>query len=99
MAFLKALPALRTRIFKIIEIGTAEDALSRPYDAINILSIVINLLVSILYTFDELSIPYGSILLSIEAVTVAFFAFDFFLRIITAKCQYPKLSETRALIK
>ena len=99
MAFPKALPALRKRIFEIIEIGAPEDYASRAYDILNILSIVVNLTASILYTFDEFSVPYGSVLLSIEAVTVAFFALDFFLRIITAKCLYPKLGEIRALSK
>ena len=99
MAFPKALPALRKRIFEIIEIGAPEDYASRAYAILNILSIVVNLTASILYTFDEFSVPYGSVLLSIEAVTVAFFALDFFLRIITAKCLYPKLGEIRALSK
>ena len=95
----QAAPSLRKRIFEIIEIGAPDDYASRAYDIINILSIMVNLVVSVLYTFDEFSIPYGELLLSIEAVTVAFFAMDFLLRILTAKCLYPKLSEPRALIK
>lgn len=95
----QALPSLRKRIFEIIEIGAPDDYASRAYDLFNMFCIVVNLIVSVLYTFDEFSIPYGPALLTIEAVTVAFFAVDFFLRILTAKCLHPKLSEARALIK
>ena len=63
----------RKRIFEIIEIGAPEDHASRAYDIFNMLTIVINLIVSIMYTFDELRVPYGTLLLSIEAATVAFF--------------------------
>ncbi|MBR4040028.1 MAG: ion transporter [Clostridia bacterium] len=91
--------ALRKRIFEIIEIGSPDDTPSRVYDFFNMLAIVVNLSLSILYTFEEFRTPYGHIALSIEAVTVAFFALDYFLRLLTARVKYPRLSEPRALIK
>lgn len=63
------------------------------------LAIVVNLTLSILYTFEEFRVPYGEVALSIEAVTVAFFALDYTLRLLTARIKYPKLSEPKALIK
>ena len=87
----------RQRIFEIIEIGAPEDHVSRTYDVVNMASIVINLLVSILYTFENIRSQYGALLLSIEAVTVAFFAVDYALRLWTAKCRFPKKTEFKAL--
>ena len=88
----------RKRTFEIIEIGAQDDVPSRVYDVFNMLSIVVNLAVSILETFEEVRSVYGPLLLDIEAVTVAFFAVDFFLRLCTAKHLYPKKTEKKALI-
>ena len=87
----------RRRIFEIIEIGAPEDHVSRAYDVVNMTSIVINLIVSILYTFENIRNEHAALLLSIEAVTVAFFAVDYCLRLWTAKYRYPKKSGFRAL--
>ena len=89
--------AIRKRVSEIIEVGAPGDYISRGYDIINMLSIVINLVVSILYTFEEIRSVYGAWLVLIEAVTVAFFSFDLVLRALTAKAREPKLSELRAL--
>ena len=93
------IPALRKRVFEIIEVGTPEDSPSRIYDFINMLAIVVNLAISILYTFEEFRTPYGTLAVSIEAVTVLFFALDYVLRLATAKVKHPKESELRALGK
>ena len=93
------LSALRKRTFEIIEIGAPDDYVSRIYDFFSMFAIFINLLVSVLYTFEEYRTAYGSLFLTIEAVTVAFFALDYLLRLLTTKCKYPKLSEGRAFIK
>ena len=89
--------ALRKRIHDIIEVGSLEDRISRFYDLINSMSIVVNLMVSILYTFESFRLQFGPWLLSIEAVTVAFFTVDYGLRLWTARCSWPKLSESRSL--
>ena len=97
---MSASPAVRPRrqrTFEIIEIGAPEDHVSRTYDVVNMASIVINLLVSILYTFENIRAQYAPVLLSVEAVTVAFFAVDYCLRLWTAKYRYPKKSEFKAL--
>lgn len=89
----------RKRAFEIIDIGTSDDRLSRAYDLAGVLSIVVNLVVSTMYTFDQLEAGIGGWLLTVEAITVLFFALDYFLRLWTAHFLYPKLSEPRAALK
>ena len=89
----------RKRLFEIIEIGLPGDVASQVYDAFNILSIVINLVVSVMVTFDDLHARFGPWLVTVEAVTVAFFALDYGLRLWTAKFLRPSLSEPRAVLR
>ena len=44
----------KKRIFEIIEIGTPGDTVSRIYDFAGLFAIVLNLVVSLIYTFREL---------------------------------------------
>lgn len=89
--------ARRKRISEIIEVGNDQDWPSRLYDVLNALAIVLNLTASILYTFAQVRARWGGALLTLEHVTVAFFAVDYCLRLWTARCLYPKLSEPRAV--
>lgn len=89
----------RKRLFEIIEIGLPGDVASQVYDAFNILSIVINLVVSVMYTFDDLHAKFGTWLVTVEAITVAFFALDYCLRLWTAKFLRPSLSEPKAVLR
>lgn len=89
----------RKRIFQILEVGNDLDTASRVYDFVNAASIIINLVVSILYTYASVRENYGEILLIAESVTVVFFTTDYILRLFTAKFMYPKLSERHALRK
>ena len=43
----------RRRISEIIEVGTSGDWISRGYDIFSTLILITNLIVTILYTFDE----------------------------------------------
>ena len=89
----------RKRLFEIIEIGLPGDVASQVYDAFNILSIVINMVVSVMYTFDDLHAKFGPWLVTVEAITVAFFALDYCLRLWTAKFLRPSLSEPKAVLR
>ena len=89
----------RKRIFDIIEVGSDFDIQSRSYDYVNAGAIFINLLASILYTYDGIREAYGSIIILIEDITVAFFAVDYFLRVYTARFLYKGVSEKRAIWK
>ena len=91
--------ARRKRVSEIIEVGYDQDWLSRLYDLINALAIVANLAASILYTFETVRLPFGWLVLTLEQVTVAFFAVDYCLRLWTARALFPGLSEPRAVLK
>lgn len=89
----------RKRIFEILEVGADDDYVSRAYDFINAFAIVINLVSSIMYTFDRFEIKYGPELLMIERVTVGFFCVEYILRLWTARFLYPGYSEPQAIKK
>lgn len=89
----------RKRVFDIIEVGNDLDRISRMYDFINAATIIINLSVSILYTYTSVRDKTGNVLLLIENITVAFFGIDYFLRLWTAKYLYPKVKEWKAIRK
>jgi len=89
----------RKRMSAIVEMGSADDWVSRGYDILSCVILLINVAVTILYTFDRMELQYGSILLAIEAVTVAFFAVDYVLRVWTAPAVYPNKTEFRAIRK
>jgi voltage-gated potassium channel len=88
----------RKRVYEIIDPANVDDHASRIYDLVNTLAILLNLVASILDTFDGIHNQYGTLLLSIEGVTVAFFALDYVLRLWTARYLHPKLSEWRAIL-
>lgn len=86
----------KKRIFQIIEVGYDLDFLSRFYDIVNVSAIILNLAVSVLYTFDNIRESYGALMTVIEAVTVGFFAVDYFLRVWTADILYSELPKGKA---
>ncbi len=79
----------RKRLFEILEVGNDLDYVSRAYDFVNALSILINLTVSIAYTYADIRQKCGNILVLIEEITVAFFAVDLIMRLFTARFLYP----------
>ena len=89
----------RKRVFEIIEVGAPTDYVSRIYDFFNSFAIILNLIVSVMYTFASMRQQYATLLLTIENVTVAFFAVDYLLRLWTARFLYPQLGQRRALRK
>ena len=89
----------RKRIYTIIDIGTTGDYISRGYDFLYTLAILVNLTASILYTYEHLATAYGSLLLLTEYITAAYFTVDYFLRLWTARYLYPDVSPKRAVLK
>ncbi|MBQ7463721.1 MAG: hypothetical protein IJS86_02565, partial [Lachnospiraceae bacterium] len=61
---------LQKRIFQIVEVGYTADIVSRIYDYAGVAAIIINLMVSVMYTFAPIKEKYGNALLVIEHVTV-----------------------------
>ena len=89
----------QTRAFQMVEVGFDEDLPTRLYDIVNFAAVILNLLATILFTFDNVKAEYGTVLHIIEAVTVAFFAVDYVLRLWTAPKKYPFDSKARAVGK
>lgn len=90
---------IRRRISEIIEVGSTDDVPSRTYDMLSTLMLLVNVAVTIMYTFDSMELKHGDILLLLEAITVAFFAVDYCLRVWSAPFQFPTVSEGRATWK
>lgn len=89
----------RKRLFEILEVGNDLDRVSRVYDYVNAFAIIVNLAVSIMYTYESVRQQAGFWLLLIEDVTIAFFCIDYVLRLFTAKFLYPKETEVKAIGK
>lgn len=87
------------RLFEIIEVGNDFDSASRAYDYLNAFSIILNLVVSIMYTFADVREQYGFWLVLLEEITVGFFGIDYVFRVCTAKFLYKELSEPHAIRK
>ena len=89
----------RRRIFEIVEIGAADDLLSRGYDFFGSLVVVLALAASVAATFDGAEERCGVLLNTVEIVTSAFFAVDYILRVWTARCLYPTLTPGKATVR
>ena len=83
------LTGLRQRVFKMVSVGVVDDRINQGYDVISTGLLLLNLIGAFAGTFDDYAAKYGVLLHHIEAVTVAFFALDYVLRIYTAPCLYP----------
>ena len=79
----------RQRVFKMVSVGIVDDHINQGYDVISTLMLLINLFGAFAGTFDGIEAQYGEFLRQVEAVTVAFFALDYVLRMYTAPCLYP----------
>ena len=90
---------IRKKLFKMVSVGVIDDPVNQAYDVISTGALILNLMAAFMSTYQNLQEKYGDWFVRIEAVTVAFFAVDFILRLITAKCLYPRLSEKKAVFK
>ena len=96
----KKLPlADRQRVYEIVEIGAAGDRRSRAYDLFYTLTIILNLVATILDTYNGIHDRYETALDIVEFVTVTFFAVDYILRIYTADFKYRGFSRGKAAWK
>lgn len=89
----------RKRLAGIVEIGSSDGSVSRGYDVLGTLVIIINLIVSVLMTFTSVEQQYGEILLLIERITVIFFSIDYVFRLWTAKYIFDADTEFGAMRK
>lgn len=89
----------KKRVFQIIEVGYDLDFASKAYDWLNVLAIALNVVASILFTFDNIRTQYGGLIVMIEMVTAIFFAVDYLLRLWTSDVLYSELTREKALCK
>ena len=83
----------------MVSVGVVDEPVNQAYDILSTAALLINLTANILYTFSAINAQYGTMLRRIEAVTVAFFALDYVLRLLTARCLYPGRSTGKAVTK
>lgn len=83
----------------MVSTGIVDEPINQGYDIVSTVMLVANLLVSILDTFEQYHLTYGSFFHAVEAVTVFFFGIDFFLRLITASELYPDSRIQVAMLK
>ncbi len=79
---------VKNRIFNIIEIGNKNDIPSSLFDGFIVTVIMLNLIVTLMQTFDQLN-PYMSLLNIIELITIIIFTVEYVLRVWTADYLYP----------
>lgn len=80
---------VRSTVFKMVEVGYNETGITRGYDILSFVLIILNVTASILFTFDYFELNYEPVLHWTEAITVAFFAIDYVLRLWTAPLLFP----------
>ena len=90
--------AKKKRIFDIIQIGKKDDLTSRAFDIFIVLTILTNIAVLFLETFDELN-AYAPLFKTVESVTVVIFCVEYLLRIWTAEYLYPGRGRLKAVLK
>ena len=93
------LALLRQRVFRMVSVGVVDDPINGSYDIISTLALLTNLVVTFALTFDKMVADFGPLLYKLEAITVAFFALDYALRLFTANNLYPDLPEGKSLLK
>lgn len=90
--------AKKKRIFDIIQIGKKDDFLSRAFDIFIVFTILLNIAVLFMETFDSLC-SFDAVFKAIETITILIFGIEYLLRIWTAEYLYPDCSRGKAVLK
>lgn len=89
---------LKEKIFNIIQIGDKSNPISRMFDIFITVTIVANILVTFLLTFDELAF-LTTVFKIVEYITIFIFCVEYILRIWTAEYLYPDKSKGRSKLR
>lgn len=89
---------LKRRVFDVIQIGNRTDLLSRGFDIFIVVTILVNITVMFLQTFEKMR-PYQPLFDVLETVTVLVFCVEYILRIWTAEYLYPSESRWKSVRK
>ncbi|WP_455720842.1 ion transporter [Agathobacter sp.] len=87
--------SLKEKIFNIIQIGDKSNRISRLFDIFITVTIVSNIMVTFLMTFQQLKFLFP-LFKGIEYVTVLIFCAEYILRIWTAELLYPGMRKVKA---
>ncbi len=90
---------IRAKVFNMVSTGVVDQPINRFYDILSIVALFLNLFAAFAITFDYMEEHYKGLLLTIEAVTVFFFAVDYCLRLFSSNELYPKLTTGKAVLK
>lgn len=82
----------------MVSVGVVDDKLNQGYDILSTVLLIINLATAFAMTFEDFYKAHYQMLHWTEAVTVAFFAFDYILRLYTSDRLYPHKSKQDAAI-
>ena len=88
----------RTAYELIIQIGDKSNRISRAFDIFITITIVSNILVTFLQTFEELDFLSGFFFV-VEVITLFIFCVEYVLRIWTADLLYPGMRKCRARLR
>lgn len=97
MTFKAGASLAKQRIFRIIQIGNRTDIPSMCFDIFIIFSILANISVTFLQTFESAA-QYAGVLGAVELVTMVIFLGEYILRIWTADCLYPEKPYPAAVV-
>ena len=89
---------MKKKVFDIIQIGEKGNTPSIVFDYVLMANIVLNILVVVLETFEQLS-PYQGVFTVIEIITTIFFCVEYVLRIWTADLLFPEKGSVGSRLK
>lgn len=89
---------LKQKVFNIIQIGDKSNLISRAFDIFITITIVCNIVVTFMQTFDQLAWMSGFFNV-MEYVTVTIFCVEYLLRIWTADYLFPECNRIQARFK
>ena len=84
---------IRYRTYEILEVRSGTDRAAKIFDIGYLLTIILNLAASIMYTYEKYRLQYGPALMLIENITVAMFCADYILRLFAASERVPCRAE------
>lgn len=90
--------SIKKRIFDIIQIENKNDFASQFFDIFIIITIISNIIVMFLRTFENLN-KFNTLFHIIEVITISIFCIEYVLRIWTANYLYPKEKPLNAILK
>lgn len=89
---------MKEKIFNIIQIGDKSNRISRAFDIFITVTILSNILVTFLQTFEQLRVLFP-VFKGVEYLTLFIFCIEYLLRIWTADYLYPNLKKGRAKLR